>query len=598
MGKAFKRFKKLFLVDAIVKSVLACVAVSLLVIATFLLVIDGASLNFEVTYVVIIGLASGLLLGTVTFLVFHLSDKRLAKKLDKLFGLNEKVQTMYAFKNDKGDVCELQRAQTLLILEDCKLKMRKLLVGWLAFTLAVALAAALFACAIIFDTDEPLPDTAPSVDAEEPSGGGDEDEGEPFEPTEHHRLALLELIQYVKDSQLVDGAKEDVVDELELLVSKLDSFGTEGSMKKYVVDVIARVRTIVNDVNTTYAFNQAAKQSSNKYVLRLTQALFSLKADNVKSALRSLNESLASDYKAYKDYSDKKKFALKEIDTVISLLEPRAEGDETLFELCADLENVKELLNSIAENEKADSMNDKISAVVDEISSLIDSGAIARDDELYDPLSSLDRTLDVLVESTCYNEIGAFVDELTTVLEGSCLDKESDMYVILAELCSSLDDLRPHKIGEGRAKDKIETAVITYALEGLKYIVPVEEINEAVKDEVVSRLESIFGLKAEEEESRGYSEETETVDPDEDNKEVGDDGGFGTGDMIFGSNDLVIDPEADPGNNIDSIKVPYGEIIDRYNAKIIEMIKNGEISEEMAQILLEYFEVLMTPQKK
>ena len=134
-------------------------------------------------------------------------------------------------------------------------------------------------------------------------------------------------------------------------------------------------------------------------------------------------------------------------------------------------------------------------------------------------------------------------------------------------------------------------------MESLKLIVPIEGINEEVKDQVVSRLESIFGIKADDEESRGYSDETETVDPDEDGSEVGDDGGFGTGDMIFGSNDLVINPEADPGNDIDSIKVPYGNIIEAYNAVIIEMVRNGEISEEMAQILSEYFEVLMTPKK-
>ncbi len=511
MGEGFARFKRQFLIDAIVKSCLVFIGVALLVIGTFLIVIEKSEIDFDVAYAVLIGIASGLLLGIGTFFVFHLSGKRLAKRLDKIFGLNEKVQTMYAFREEHGSIKELQRADAKAILNDCKLKMSKFVLGWAAFIAFAVLSLSLFVYSVIAMVSEP---------ATSDNNGGDSgqttpsdppvDEGDKFEPTEHHRLALLELIEYVRSSQLQEGAKASVVAELELLLSKLDTFETDENMKAYVVGVINNVRESVNSVNTTYELYQGASQSANKYLSKLNQAIFSLSIDNVRKALNGIFESLCNDYEAYYNYA----------------------------------------------------------------------------------------TADPQPETAVEDQVGLLAKELVAALEKTSLGEDDDLYSVLSGLSAELDNITNVKkpMGVGRAQDKIREALLTECLNGLKIIVPPEKINEDVKVEVVNRLEDIFGLEAEDEEDRSYIDDSETADPN-DKEETGDDGGFGTGDMIFGSNDLVIDPEKEPGNNIDSIKVEYGEIIARYDAEITRLIESGEISEEIGQMLREYFEVLMTPKE-
>ena len=90
MGEGFVRFKKQNLIDAVVRSLLVCFTAALLVIGAFLILVKQGVFDFEVTYFVLIGVAFGLLLGCATFFVVHLSDVRLARKLDRELSLNEK----------------------------------------------------------------------------------------------------------------------------------------------------------------------------------------------------------------------------------------------------------------------------------------------------------------------------------------------------------------------------------------------------------------------------------------------------------------------------------------------------------------------------
>ena len=591
MGNEYARFKKQFLIDAVVKSLLVFLSTSLLIIAAFLIVIGKAGLDFEIAYAILIGVAFGLLLGFGSFFAFHLNEKRLAVRLDKIFNLNEKVQTMYAFRDDGGDVTALQRADTQAILHECTLKTSHFVRGWIVFIVATVLAIALFVYGIVA-----------VVGAEESSDGGggqnspvepEPDPGEPFEPTQHHRLALLELIEYVKTSQLQEEAKADVVSELELLVDKLDTFGTDAAMKSYVIAVISRVRTIVNAVNSTYALNLALGDSTNSYVSKLNGALFSLNLDTVKSYMRSFNDLLNSDYAAY--YNCKNKMIESNIDASIknvtkSLDEAGASQafKAAVLELCVRIGSAEEHVTSVGE----------INALISELDAILADPSGEAIDKVHDSLTDLRKNLVALKEhdTVAENKLAPMVEELTERLENSSLNETDALYGVLADLCDKLSEHKEHKGAPSRTEPKIKQAILTYALEGLKAIIPVEKNNEDVKDEVVSRLESIFNIKAEEEESRDFSEDEETVDP-EDRPETGDDGGFGTGEMLFGSNDLVIDPEKEPGNDIDSIQVEYGKIIARYDAEITRMIESGEISEEMGQMLREYFEVLLTPKE-
>ena len=75
-----------------------------------------------------IGSAVTLVVGMAFFLIKRPTDKRVAKRLDISFGLNEKVQTMVAFRDEEGAMIEIQRNDTESILSEIhskRLKSRK-----------------------------------------------------------------------------------------------------------------------------------------------------------------------------------------------------------------------------------------------------------------------------------------------------------------------------------------------------------------------------------------------------------------------------------------------------------------------------------------
>lgn len=498
MGEEFLKFKRKHLIDVIVRSVLSGVSVALLVIATLLIVIRNSTLELDIVYVALIGILSGLLLGTGTYFIFHLSERCLAKQIDKSLGLNEKVQTMYAFRNESGGVKELQREDARKILEEAPVKMSSLYKLWAAFLAVMLVSLAYFIVALVLwlqpsdIVEEPGDDLPPPVVTPP--------EDEEFNPTDHHRRELEELIKYVSESKLEDGAKQAVITELTLLLTRLDTFGTEKAMKEYVVGVIKNVRGIVNTVNATFALNLAVGKTVNDNMKKLNSAIYSLNMNAVTSELNQLYDRLVESYTSFKD------------------------GGGT-------------------------------------------------------------------------NQIELLAGEFKSVLEKITLAKDNTLYVLLSGVSDALTDIAEHSYSLANVKRKLDSALKSTFLDGLKKLLPFEKNNEEVKVYVVDELERIFGITEEDfEDKRGEAQMPEKEETDR-RPELGDDGGYGGGNTIFGSNDIVIDPEAEPGGNIDSINVQYGEIIGRYNAKITEMLQNGEISEELAEILRRYYELLLTPKE-
>lgn len=283
MGEGFKRYKRLYLIDSIVKALVVCISASLLVVATFLIVIDKGVIDFQMLYASFIGVGSGLLLGLVTFLLSFKGDKRLARHLDGKLGLNEKVQTMYAFRNDEGGLKEIQRKKTRLILDNTPPKLSSFAKVWVIFFIALALTVSYFVVSLVmYVQQDPTVDNGgnPSQDeTDKPSDKpgdkpSDKPSDEEFEPTDHHRKELEQLIKYVNDSLLNDVAKAEIVSELKTLLEQLDTFGTDAAMKEYVLEVIKKVRDSVNNVNSTYAFYQSAKELDNETLGKLSAALY------------------------------------------------------------------------------------------------------------------------------------------------------------------------------------------------------------------------------------------------------------------------------------------------------------------------------------
>ncbi|MBO4982738.1 MAG: hypothetical protein J6D23_01650 [Clostridia bacterium] len=492
MGESFKRFKKKYVLDAVIKAILTGICAVLLVVATFLIVTTLKKLDFNMVYAVLTGVAFGLLLGLGTFFVLKPNDKKLAKKLDNTYGLREKIQTMHAFLDDDGDIKLLQREDAIKILDSKPTNMLGLLKGLVAFFVALVICAAYLVTAIVvaFKSEENTPTHDPGDDTQQ---GGEDDEDEEFTPTDHQRIALEALIQEVEKSNMQADVKANVLSELNVLLSELDNLRMQSQMKEYVVGVIKAVRAHVNGASSTFKVHMLAKDNSNSSIKKLSLALYSLNMSVIETEFVSISSGL---------------FVLG-------------------------------------------GSKDDIADFNDELGAIIRNSGLGEEDGLYGVLKALNDSLTLIVERT-------YTDE--------------------------------------NILSKIDEAFNRTAIGELKKIIPQEKVNNDVKDRVVSELMRIFGITEDDiKEKTDENDDFETTEP-EDRPEVGEDGGYGAGGNIFGSDDIVIDKDKEPAGNVDNINVQYGEVIANYESKITEMLRNGEISEELAEILRKYYSVLITPQ--
>ncbi len=127
-----------------------------------------------------------------------------------------------------------------------------------------------------------------------------------------------------------------------------------------------------------------------------------------------------------------------------------------------------------------------------------------------------------------------------------------------------------------------------------------QTVNKTVIQTVISRLCERFGITqddltevegGEEIDTRPPVErpgdDGETPDAQEPDKEMGG-GGMGTGDRVYGSNDMIYDPDT-------NTYVTYGTLLDAYNASAIEKVNDNRINADFAKFIEEYFKTLSDP---
>ncbi len=124
---------------------------------------------------------------------------------------------------------------------------------------------------------------------------------------------------------------------------------------------------------------------------------------------------------------------------------------------------------------------------------------------------------------------------------------------------------------------------------------PIEEqrINATTRDYVISRLKTIFGITDAELKDLLTSREPmkmENVPQDEDEDfEDGGDGGMGTGETLYGSNEQIYDPTYEVDGIIGN-HVIYGEVLDKYSAIIAA--NKGELPQELIDLIDTYLNEL------
>ncbi len=114
-------------------------------------------------------------------------------------------------------------------------------------------------------------------------------------------------------------------------------------------------------------------------------------------------------------------------------------------------------------------------------------------------------------------------------------------------------------------------------------------INAGMRDYTVQRLMEIFGIPAEDLPPEliedGYTPgDKGNYKPDDEDDQLHA-GGLGSGEVIFGSDDTIYDPHTDE-------YIAYGEVLARYYATVKEYISGGSTSEELEDMLYDYFAML------
>jgi hypothetical protein len=176
---------------------------------------------------------------------------------------------------------------------------------------------------------------------------------------------------------------------------------------------------------------------------------------------------------------------------------------------------------------------------------------------------------------------------ITQALTLSGVDGENEVSIALLAFTVKLAAL------ESVNEDAV-APLMTEAEEALNAALYIQATNEEVEDDTIYTLLSIFGIKASEVPEHIFNDPDdprgeEDYEPEEDPDQIHA-GGLGSGEMIFGSDDTIYDPDREA-------YVTYGEVIGDYYAKISELLVDGKLPAELEDALSDYFAILFKAPK-
>ena len=403
-----------------------------------------------------------LLVATVLYFLLMPSDRRLAKRLDKVYSLDEKVATMVELREDTGVFAALQREDADVRLGEKRtgeLKSKPLVAGLLVFFIAVGSAVGAWV----------LPARA---------DGGET----PIDEFDKQWLitAIGELITTVENSYIDDTLKSEVLTELKSLLTFVEGSQLLSEMKAETIGTVIAINSSLNRANSAERLAVELEATADATLADLGKAMGDLSGTSSKKALEALGSTIAGAGKS------------------------------------------------------------DASFIADMINSCLERSGVRTDDSLYMLFKSLTATV-----KNDYSEV----------------------------------------------EDEFESGAKT-----LSATVIVQNVNRATMTIVINKLCSLFGITEDDIRQVDPEADVDLRDPSEpeenpDDSEVEEpegnmgSGGLGTGDVIYGSNDLVFDPYTGTYR-------PYGEIINDYFVKANEQITDGKTSEEISDAVEEYFDIL------
>jgi hypothetical protein len=460
MGKNFIKFRRKARTEAIASALLIGVAVGLIAYASVAIAFKLYGRAVDLFYYGIFG-GAALLVSVALYFVFTPSDKKLAKKLDSVYSLDEKVSTMVEFRDSDDEFAILQREdaeERLGALSTRSLKSTKLIAGLLVFVIAIGSLVGSLLVPMKVDTEAPISE---------------------FDK-QWIITAINELITVVEGAYIDDTLKESSLSELKSLRSFIEETQLLSEMKTRAVRTVIAINDDLKTANSVEAIASKFAESQNENIKNLGKAMSELSGADTKKALEKLGEAIAS-----ADSSDGV-FMAEEMD--VYLQSSGVHSSDTVYLMFKTLVSTIKADSSVAESE------------CESTAKLLSASVI---------LQNVNKsTISVVINKLC-NLFGITESDITAQSPDSDVD-----------------------IG-------------------------------------------ISGGSA------NTPEDPEVEEPDHGISS----GGLGTGEVIYGSNDMIFDPHTNTYR-------PYGEILNEYFAKVNEYITDGKTSAEISDALEEYFSLL------
>ncbi len=277
MSKGFLKFKRKMRAGVILRALLAGISLGVTVFAVQWLIAKLLAAQPDYITMGLTGAGAALVAIGLLLAICWPTDRRVARKLDNKLQLNEKVQTMVAFRNDDTDMILMQRENADSILQQIPAKKMRSKSAWLIL-IAPVLAAACLTGAIVVN----------AMDAQPP---------QPTQPDsswsfyEIYKVRLNEVIEYVRTSQMDQVPKDGVVAQLQALYKQLEGIRKESLMKEAVVNTISRIHEIVKDHNSYHKLVDSMNKSASESVKQLAIGIRSLDGVSITAQIEKVRAS-------------------------------------------------------------------------------------------------------------------------------------------------------------------------------------------------------------------------------------------------------------------------------------------------------------------
>lgn len=257
MSGNFLRFKRRFQAVRIFKSLIGGVSAGLFAAGICLVLSKLAVVGFEPFVSAFVGLGISVLTGVLLYFALGKTDQKLAEELDARFSLQEKVQTMVAYRGEDGAMLSLQRQDAEQALSGIPEKDFRTKHLWISILGLCIGSAVLVTGLVVKDKHNYTPP----------------EEVKPFELTSMQIAGVEELIKYVNESEMDEAYKVEISTELAELLEGLKTVKTQPEMESLLDTSMTQIASVTYASSSMTEILTPLWNTEDSYIQALAGAL-------------------------------------------------------------------------------------------------------------------------------------------------------------------------------------------------------------------------------------------------------------------------------------------------------------------------------------